>query len=256
MLSAALWLDIFHPEMWIQNPLFLVGILFQIWMCIDAVRRGEWIWAVCIVVFSVLSAILYFFLVYRQQGPAGGGSVGFELPGARARARLKEIQNRIHHLDHARDHLDLADHYFSLGKFTKAEISYRESLKRDPNDPDAIAHLGQCLLRLKRPAEAKPLLEQALAADASHDYGHTQMALAETQTALGEIETAMATWQKILENHGYARAKVQYAELLHARGQLEPARALVRELIQDDQFSPKFQRARDKTWIRRAKRLL
>lgn len=256
MLSASLWWDISHPEVLLQNPLVLIGVIFSLWMAVDAIRRGEWIWAVCIVLFTVFSAILYFFMVYRPQGAAGGGSTGFELPGARDRARLKEIENRIHHLDHARDHLDLADHFFSKGKFEKAEASYRESLKRDPNDPDAIAHLGQCLLRLKRPAEAKPLLEQALAADPKHDYGHTQMALAETQAALGNPDQAIATWQQVLAHHGYARAKVQYAELLAAKGRADEARNLMRELIADDQHSPRFQRVRDKAWIRRAKKLL
>jgi hypothetical protein len=256
MLCASLWYDLFNPEEWLRNPLFLIGIVFQIWMCIDAIRRGEWIWAVCIVVFSVLSALFYFFMVYRQQGPVGGGLSGFELPGARDRARLKQILNRIHHLDHARDHLDLADHWFAQGKFEKAEASYRASLQRDPQDPDAIAHLGQCLLRLKRAAEAKPLLETALAQEPKHDYGHTQMALAETQTALGETDAAFATWQAVLAHHDYARAKVQYAELLLSRGRKDEAQALLRELIADDRFSPKFQRARDKAWIRRAGKLL
>lgn len=256
MLCASLWSDISHPEVLLQNPLFLIGVIFQLWMAIDAIRRGEWIWAVCIVLFTVFSAILYYFMVYRPQGAAGGGSTGFELPGARDRARLKEIENRIHHLDHARDHLDLADHFFSKGKFEKAEASYRESLKRDPNDPDAIAHLGQCLLRLKRPTEAKPLLEQALAANPKHDYGHTQMALAETQAALGNPDAAIATWQQVLAHHGYARAKVQYAELLVAKGRQDEARNLMRELIADDQHSPRFQRVRDKAWIRRARKLV
>lgn len=256
MLIAALWWDIFNIQELLHNPLFLVGLAFQVWMLIDAVRRGEWIWALCIVVFSVLSAVFYYFMVYRQQGPAGGGSGGFELPGARDRARLREIQDRIFHLDHARDHLDLADHHFRKGKFDLAEASYRESLKRDPNDPDAIAHLGQCLLKLRRPAEAKPLLLQALAAEPKHDYGHTQMALAEALTALGETDAAMATWQDVLSQHGYARAKVQYAELLQARGRTPEARALVEELIAEDRHSPRFQRARDKAWVKRARRLL
>jgi len=256
MLSASLWWDISHPEVLLQNPLVLIGAIFSIWMCIDAIRRGEWLWVASIVLFTVFSAVLYFFMVYRPQGAAGGGSTGFELPGARDRARLKEIEKRIHHLDHARDHLDLADHFFSKGKFEKAEASYRESLKRDQNDPDAVAHLGQCLLRLKRPAEAKPLLEQALAVDPRHDYGHTQMALAETQAALGNPDEAIATWQKVLAHHGYARAKVQYAELVAAKGRHDEARNLMRELIADDQHSPRFQRVRDKAWIRRAKKLL
>ena len=61
---------------------------------------------------------------------------------------------------------------------------------------------------------------------------------------------------EVLAHHGYARAKVQYAELLVAKGRQDEARNLMRELIADDQHSPRFQRVRDKAWIRRAKKLV
>lgn len=253
----AIYSEITNLSYLVSNPFLWVALAFQIWMFIDAVRRQEWIWVACIFFFSIFSALLYFFLVYRQAGPAGGGaSRGFELPGAGARRRIKELEGRIHHLDKARDHLDLADIYFSQGKLTKAEASYRASLERDPNDVEAIAHLGQCLLRLNRPAEARPLLEQVITADPKHDYGHTLMALAETQTALGEKDSALLSWRRVLGSHGYARAKVQFAELLLERGEKGDAQRELREVIEDDQHAPRFQRQREKIWVRRAESLL
>ncbi len=252
---ASLWSS-FDPGLVFSSPMMLVAATFQLWMLIDAIRRGEWFWAAAIFFFSVISALLYFFMVYRAQGPVGGGTGGFELPGAGERRRIGELQSRIYHLDHARDHLDLADIYFAKGKLDKAEASYRESLKRDANDVDAIAHLGQCLLRQKRGAEAKPLLERALAQDPKHDYGYTQMALAETHMALGETEAALAAWRLVLANNSYARARVQYAELLLARGESEAARHELREVISDDAHAPRFQRGRDRVWVKRAKKLL
>ena len=145
---------------------------------------------------------------------------------------------------------------FARGKFKEAEASYRASLQRDPGDTDAMAHLGQCLMRLGRPSEARPLLEQVLATDPRHDYGHTQMALAEACTALGDIPAALAAWEQVNRNHGYPRARVQHAELLASRGQRDAAFALAKEVLEDDEHAPRFQRSRDKEWIRRARRLL
>ncbi len=241
----------------LSNPLTWVFVVFQVWMFIDAIRRQEWIWAACIFFFSILSAVFYFFMVYRQAGPANGSGLrGFELPGAGERRRIKELQGRIYHLDKARDHLDLADIYFSQGKLAKAEASYRASLERDPSDVDALAHLGQCLLRQSKAAEARPLLEQVVTGDPRHDYGHTLMALAEAQTALGDKVAAFHSWQRVLANHGYARAKVQFAELLIERGDKPAARRELSEVIEDDQHAPKFQRQREKVWVSRAKSLL
>ena len=64
-------------------PLIFVflAFVFQAWMFVDAIRRGEYLWAVIIFFFSILSALLYFFLVYRASG-GGNPLTGFELPGA------------------------------------------------------------------------------------------------------------------------------------------------------------------------------
>lgn len=244
------------PGQWLGNPGVWIAFAFQLWMLVDAIRRQEWVWALCIFFFSAFSALLYFFLVYRQASSGLGMQRGFELPGAGTRRRIKELQARIHHLDKARDHLDLADVYFSQGKWEKAEASYRASLERDPSDQDAIAHLGQCLLRSGKPTEAEPLLLKVVREDPRHDYGHTLMALAEVQTALARRDEAMASWKKVLENHGYARARVQYAQLLMDRNQVDLARTELNEVLADDAHAPRFQRDRDQIWIRRAKSLL
>jgi hypothetical protein len=235
------------------SPFVLVSIAFQIWMFVDAVRRREWIWAAFIIIFSLLTAVLYFFLVYRR---APSATRGFELPGAFDRRRIKELQAQIHHLDKAHHHSQLGDIYFHQGKLAKAESCYRAALERDSLDIDTRAHLGQCLLRQKRPAEARPLLEGVCQGNLDHDYGHSLMAFAETLAALGDTDNAIAVWQKVTENHAYPRAKVQLAELLIAKGQADSARGHLKEVLEDDPHAPSFQRKRDRVWVRRASRLL
>src|ERR1700678_4306422 len=159
------------------NPLLVLVTLFQLWMLVDAVRRGEWFWAVLILLFSGLTALLYFFMVYRA---APSATSGFELPGAGSRKRIKELETLIHDLDKPHHYLELGDIYFQKGNLVKAEECYRASLQRDPQDIDARAHLGQCLLRLKRAGEARPILQQVCAENPKHDYGHSLMAYAET----------------------------------------------------------------------------
>jgi hypothetical protein len=250
---ASLFSQLANWEYLITSPFVLLMFGFQVWMLIHAFRHQEWIWAIFILMFSIISAVLYFFLVYRQ---SPSGMKGFELPGAQSRKRIKELQAQIHHLDKAHHHLQLGDVYFQQGKLQKAEASYRASLERDGQDIDARAHLGQCLLRQKRPVEARPLLEGVIAENPKHDYGHTQMALAETLTALGEKDAAFHIWKNVTENHSYPRAKVQLAELYIGKGQAELARTELEDVIVDDVHAPAFQRKRDRVWIGRAKTLL
>jgi hypothetical protein len=250
---ASLLTDVTYWEYLISSPIWLLGFAFQIWMLVDAIRRREWIWAVFIFFFSVISAILYFFMVYRAAAPT---TRGFELPGAQSRKRIKELEAQIHHLDKAHHHSQLGDVYFQQGKLAKAEASYRAAMERDPQDLDTRAHLGQCLLRQKRAAEARPLLEGVVKEKRDHDYGHTMMALAETLAALGETDDALKVWQQVTENHSYPRAKVQLAELYLARNMPEPARAQLQDVLSDDPHAPAFQRKRDRVWVRRAKGLM
>ena len=64
-----------------------------------------------------------------------------------------------------------------------------------------------------------------VAENPKHDYGHSLMALAETQAALGFTDAALQTWQRVTESHSNPRAKVQLAELYLAKNQPDLARA-------------------------------
>jgi hypothetical protein len=237
----------------VTSPLFLLSTVFQVWMLVDALRRREWIWAVLIFFFSFLTALLYFFLVYRQ---APAATRGFELPGAVDRRRIRELEAQIHHLDKPHHYLELGDILFHQGKLAKAEAAYRAAHERDPQDLDIRAHLGHCLLRQGRPAEARALLEGVCRESPQHDYGHSLMALAETLTAVGDIDSAIPVWQQVTEHHSYPRARVQLAELHLSKGQTETAHALLREVLEDEPHAPAFQRRRDRVWVRRARSLL
>ena len=238
----------------LAQVLVLAFGVFTIWMLIDAIRREEWLWVIFILLFPMLNAPLYFFLVYRSSRTFV--TRGFQFPGTFEHSRIKRLEGQIHHLDKAHHHLELGDIYFHRGKLQKALDCYLKALERDAEDQDIRAHLGQCLLRLGRPTEARPLLETVTAENAKHDYGHSLMALAETYTALNQSAEALKTWQRVLGENAYARARVQMAELLAAGGNKEEARAEIEQMLKDDACAPAFDRRRDRVWVKRAKKLL
>src|SRR5438876_7845545 len=201
---ASLVSNLVNVEYWFTNPWLPLVSLFSLWMLIDAIRRREWIWAVFIFIGFGVSALFYYFAVYRA---APSATRGFELPGAHDRKRIKELQAQIHHLDKAHHHSQLGDIYFQQGKLEKAEVCYRAALERDGQDIDTRAHLGQCLLRQKRAAEALPLLEAVCAENPKHEYGYSMMAMAEALAALGQTDRSISIWERITDQHSYARAR-------------------------------------------------
>ena len=237
----------------LSSPLALLGLAFTLWMLVDALRQREWVWVLLILIGSLVTALCYYFFVYRA---APSTMRGFQLPGAQNRRRIKELQAQIHHLDKPHHYFQLGDVYFQQGKLKEAEAAYRASLERDAQDIDTRAHLGQCLLRQHKATEARPLLEGVVAENPKHDYGYSMMALSETLTAVGETDAALKLWQQVTESHSYPRAKVQLAELYLARSHPDLARTELQEVIADDEHAPTFQRRRDRVWIKRARGLL
>lgn len=235
---------------WLSSPVTLLLAAFQIWMLVDAIRRQEWIWVLILIFLPGFSALWYYFFVYRSSPSM---TRGFELPGAHNRKRIKELEAQIHHLDKAHHYSQLGDIYFQQGKLEKADTCYRSALERDAQDIDTRAHYGQCLLRQKKPLEARTILEGVVTENPKHDYGHSMMALAETLGALGEVDAAIAVWQRVTESHSYPRARVQLAELYVSKGLNDLALAELREVIADDPHTPGFQRKRDRVWVRRAR---
>jgi len=235
----------------------VVIFAFHLWMLIDSLRRGEYIWSLFIFFFPVINDVLYFFLIYR---PASGGLTnpmsGFELPGAADRRQIKKLQADIHHLDKPHLHLQLADIYFSQGKLEQAEESYRAAYARDPNDEDIGGHVRNCLVRRDKAKEALPLLEAVCAQNPKHDYGYTLMTLAETQAATGNADAAMTTWRQVLAMYGYPRARVQFADLLIQKKEYAEARKILEEVINDAPYATKFERKREAVWFSRAKAAL
>jgi hypothetical protein len=229
---------------------------FHCWMLIDSIRRGEYIWTLFIFFFPIINDFAYYFFVYRPSSSPGNPLAGFELPGAADRRRIKQLLADIHHLDKAHMHLQLADIYFSQGKLDQAEASYRAAYARDPKDEDVRAHLGNCLARRGKPAEALPLLESVCTQNPRHDYGYTLMTLAETQAASGQVDRALASWRRVLALYRYPRARVQFADLLIKQKDYAEARTLLEEVIHDAPHATKFERKREKVWFSRARSAL
>jgi tetratricopeptide (TPR) repeat protein len=237
---------------WVGSIPLLMAAAFNIWMMIDAARKREWMWVGIMFIFPGLTAIWYFFYMFR----GAPSTRGFELPGAHDRRRIKQLEAQIHHLDKAHHHSQLGDIHFQRGKLDQAEACYRAAFERDPEDLDTRAHLGQCLLRQNKAAEARPLIEGVIAQNPKHEYGYTMMALAETLTALGDADGAINVWKRVTETNSYPRAKVQLAELYLAKDLPDLARAELSDVIHDEAHAPAFQRKRDRVWFHRAKRLM
>ncbi|HIG30406.1 MAG TPA: tetratricopeptide repeat protein [Verrucomicrobiales bacterium] len=256
---------IFDPGNWqyiLNHPWMWLVLAFQIWMMVDAFRRGEWIWFVLLLIFlgSGITPLLYYFFVYRTSGPmtrvSGGGGPAIEIPGHQDRKHIKELEAQIELLDKAHHYSELGDIFLKQGKSSKAEECYLGSLERDPDDLDTKAHLGRCLLQQEKIEESMRCLQEVFDENSDHDYGQTALSLAEAKQKSGQNGEAIEVIAVVLENHSYAEAHIQLAELYLLENDKEKARGYLNEVVLGTNALPEYQKKRDAKWIRKAKKLL
>jgi len=124
----------------------------------------------------------------------------------------------------ARAHFLEGVHAFEAGRLAAAEAAFRASLLALPGRPSTLMNLAATLVRARRPAEALPLLDEALAAepDSTEALCHRGAALA----ALGQPGPALAAYDQALRlQPSLVPALFQRAVQLNLLGR--PAAALV-----------------------------
>jgi len=124
----------------------------------------------------------------------------------------------------AREHFLQGVRAFEAGRLAAAESAFRASLLALPGRPSTLMNLAATLVRARRPAEALPLLDEALAAepDSTEALCHRGAALA----ALGQPGPALVAYDRALRlQPSLVPALFQRAVQLNLLGQ--PAAALV-----------------------------
>lgn len=92
------------------------------------------------------------------------------------------------------EYLITGNNYFKKGDYAKAELDYRQALKRDPESATAKHNLGVILNEQGRYEEAIPMLKEALKADDKDAVGH--YVLASALSHKGQFDEAMVEAQK------------------------------------------------------------
>lgn len=125
----------------------------------------------------------------------------------------------------------------SAGRLADAEQHYRDSLRRLPNRPSTLTNLAAVLLQRGEPAQALPLLEQALAAEPDNLETRAQRGLA--LATLGRNEAALADLCAVLlQQPGHTAAWLQRADCEARLGRLDDALASVDRVLDQQPQQP------------------
>lgn len=136
-------------------------------------------------------------------------------------ARLAELEARLAQRPDIPTRLALAHQYLDGGRVGEAIPLYREVLRQEPENVDALMHMGTILLKAGHGEEALRYLDRALAKDPENahalwDKGQVQA------TLLGNDAGALETWERFLRvapgPEDAARAREMIAEVRSRKG--------------------------------------
>src|SRR6266849_5347377 len=92
--------------------------------------------------------------------------------------------------------VDAALQHHRAGRLPEAEAAYREVLRIDPENIDALHFLGVIAYQQRRHEQARQLISQALARNASNAPAHNN--LGNVLMELGRPEVAVASYQQAI----------------------------------------------------------
>jgi type IV pilus assembly protein PilF len=121
--------------------------------------------------------------------------------------------------------------YANLGEHALAEESFRQALKFDANDADALQNFGWYLCQQKRYDEADALFARALTVPRYAHGARTLLAQGVCQAFAGRLDIAEETLGKSYElEPGNPSTGVNLAEVLYRRGEYQRARFYIRRV--------------------------
>jgi len=242
---------------------FLFAILSSVFGCaqfvlavaavVDIIRTGRsWGWALLVFLLPFAGPIIYFANFYIVDS---FGWRRFDTRFQKAR-RLKHLKDLSKIQDTAALHQELGELLYEKGENMQAIASLQRALELAPDMLRAHYYAGRALQALGEPEGAVAHLEYVVDADPKYLYGEAYVALARALEASGRRDDAFAACERALAISSIPEVVCMHATMLRDRGERDRARTELERLVREANAFPHFQPARDKQWIRAARKML
>jgi hypothetical protein len=228
------------------------GMLFTVWMAVEAVRRGQtqsWLWI--ILFFGPIGAAIYFF---SELMPVHvGGSAGPRKPSHDDERRALADVKR---LDNAAAWSSYAGVLRARGQFSKAADAGAQALRRDPTSIDARHELGMALLLCSRAGEAVEHLRSVVAGDRSYQSGDALFALAQAQEGAGDVAGARQSLEALTTTSGRPEVLFRLARVQGLTGDRAAAVRSLKRIIDEAEYVPDYLQRDVKPWVKKARKAI
>jgi hypothetical protein len=242
----------FLVEFYYQYPwlVYLQGA-FTIWMLVDASRRRvEYHWYYIILFVPVLGPWAYFFIHLAPELSSGKATL------FQRKVPLEELRFRAEQAPTLANHLELGERLIDMEDYGAALASLQAAHRLEPGHGQVQYCLAFCHLRLGKPDQAVPLLDNINRRDPRWSNYRAWILLVEVKQQLGNAEGTLTAARELVRLSPLLQHKCLLADVLLQQACGAEAKALLEESLQEHDYAPGPIRRRNRPWAREAKRLL
>jgi hypothetical protein len=234
--------------------LYPLLVLFTIWMVVDAIRRrAEFWWFLVIILFGPLGALAYFFIVKLEDFDGGGLRRAFS--GAPS-GSLSELAYRAQETPSIANKLAFADALAGAERYSEASDVYRDVLRKDDVNKQALHGLARSLLGAGKPGDACEPLHRLLEMENSFADYSAALDYAEALWQSGQKEDALEVLNGLVSVSSRINHRVALGHYLSLSDRKGEARDVLELALRDHAHSPDFIKRRDKKWAVRAEQMM
>ena len=232
-----------------------VGVLFTVWMAVEAVRRGHsHLWLCIILFFGPIGAAVYFFSELMPALPIRLGA-GF---GARSVSAAEERQAKadVKRLDSSAAWASYAGVLRARGQFGRAAEAGERALQRDAASVEAHYERGLALLASNRHGEALPHLLAVVKQDRGYQSGDALFALGQAQEGSGDLQGARETLEALSGSSGRPEILFLLARVQGLLGDRDGARRSLQRIVDEADYVPDYLQRNVRPWVKKARKAL
>lgn len=165
---------------------------------------------------------------------------------------MKRAQQQLRLADTVAARAELADLYFEAGKYSNCESEYQKLLEGEPQNIEALYHIGMCRLKMGDFAAALEYLRQVVDKNIKLRFGLAWLRYTDCLIAVGKRDEALEERKKLSRSFPRPLTEFAYADLLSQAGQKDKEREALEEMLATSQDAPR----EDRVWIKKGRTLL
>lgn len=232
--------------------LFAYGFLLQLAAVIHwARKRPDTFWLWIIIIGGFIGALAYFLI----EGMPDFDSLARRLKGPGRRRRIRVLRALVLDNPSAGNFEELGELLLLEKRYGEAREAFDRALAVRTDSIDPFYRRALALFQLRDYEAAARDLRHVTTVDPTYDYSSAFCLYARTLGQMNRTTEALAAFDQLVERSHSAETLYEAAKFFAENGRETSAREIVQRIVARELTMPRYQKRRDRRWLRKAKAL-